>query len=551
MVEGVEPPLYDNILARLKIYLHRQSDRISEKNLAVLHKQADNDIRDALAPYGYYSPTITETLVKIEGVWQAYYFVDKGKPVIIRNVDVRIVGAGSDNPRLKKLLAQQPLHQGDILQQKMYKDYKKSLIRIAFEEGYLEASFLHHRLDIHRADYFSDITLVLQLGPLYRFGALKSTQQVLDSDLLSRYKPYSSGDPYKAVQLFEYQENLYRSGYFEQVVVRGDISGAEDHNVPIHVDITPLENLNKYTFGLGYATDTGARATFIWDNKLLNSEGHRFKTGLRLGEQESWILANYEIPFNDPRFEKVLFTCLYQNQDWDDTDTTLFSIGPSYVYSKPHMKYSFGLDYRDEQYTVGTTAGHVSLLVPTVSASYILAEDLLTTKNGIQFSGTLKGASEQVFSEESFLQMTVSSKIVVSPFDKWRIISRGLLGATVIDDLEHLPPSLRFYAGGDNSVRGYGYRGIGETDSDGAIIGGLYTVVGSVEIERSLSEYLAGAVFWDVGNATDRIEFEFSQGVGVGGRLNLPFGQVRLDLATAVTESGFPLRLHLSVGGEF
>ena len=551
VVEGVEPPLYDNILAQLKIYLHRQSDRLSEKNLDVLDKQAEKDIRNALAPYGYYSPTISGTLIQKDGVWRANYFVDKGKPVIIRKVDVRIVGTGNDNPRLVELLAQQPLLQGDILQQKKYKDYKKSLIRVAFEEGYLQASFLRHRLDIHRKGYFSDITLVLQLGPLYKFGELESTQQVINSDLLSRYKPYSSGDPYRAVQLFEFQKYLYQSGYFEQVVVRGDISAAEDQNVPIHVDITPLEKLNKYTFGLGYATDTGARATFVWDNKLLNTEGHRFKTGLQIGELESSILANYEIPFNDPRFEKIFFKTLYQEQDWDDTDTTLLSVGSSYVYSKPRTKYSFGLEYRDEDYTIGTTSDHVYLLVPTVSASYIIANDLLHTKKGIQLNGSLRGASETFFSDESFLQMTVSSKVVLSPFEKWRIIGRGLLGATLIDDLAHLPPTLRFYAGGDNSVRGYGYRGIGEKDSDGAIIGGLYTLVGSVELERSFSEYLAGAVFWDVGNATDKIEFDFSQGAGVGGRLNLPFGQVRLDLATAITESGFPVRLHLSVGGEF
>lgn len=550
-VEGVEPPLYDNILAQLKIYIHRDSDRVSADNLSVLHKQAEEDIRAALAPYGYYAPTIQSELEQKEGRWYAKYIVSKGRPILVRKINISGVGAGTDNPRLAELIKQEPFAEGDVLHQDIYQEYKQKLVRVAFEEGYLDATLGHHRLEIHRGEFFADITLVLELGPLYKFGELESSQEIIDNDLLSRYRPYKTGDPYRSAQLFEYQKNLYKSGFFEQVVVSGDVPRAEDEAIPVTVEVTPLEKLNKYTFGIGAATDTGARATIGWSNKLLNAHGHKFSTAMEVGQSESSIQASYELPYNDPRFEKIVLTSLYQDQNWDDTDTALLSVGPSYVYSTPRMKYSFGLDLRDENYTVGSVDKHSGLVVPTFTTSYIIADNLLKTKNGIQLSVSVRGASEQLFADQSFLQGTMSGKIVISPLEKWRVIGRGLIGATLCDEIDNLPPTLRFYAGGDKSVRGYGYRSIGTKDSEGTVIGGLYTLVGSVELERSFTEYVAGAVFWDAGNATETIQYEYSQGVGVGARLNLPFGQVRFDIATAVTESGFPIRFHLSMGGEF
>lgn len=550
-VEGVEPPLYDNILAQLKIYIHRNSDRLSEANLSILHKEAGEDIRAALAPYGYYAPDIISHLEQKEGRWFAKYTVNKGRPVLVRKINISGVGTGAENPRLAALIEQEPFVAGDILRQDVYQEYKQKLVRIAFEEGYLDATLGHHRLEINRGQFFADVTLVLELGPLYKFGELESAQNIIDNDLLSRYRPYKTGDPYRSAQLFEYQKNLYRSGFFEQVVVSGDIPRAEDEAVPVTVELTPLEKLNKYTLGIGVATDTGARATIGWSNKLLNTKGHKFSTAMEVGQKESSIQANYELPYNDPRYEKIVLTGLYQDQNWDDTDTTLLSAGPSYVYSTPHIKYSFGLDFRDENYTVGSVDKHSNLVVPTITASYIVADNLIKTKNGIQLSSSVRGASEQLLGDESFLQLTMAGKIVITPLEKWRVIGRGLVGATLMNEIDYLPPTLRFYAGGDKSVRGYGYRSIGTTDSDGTVIGGLYTLVGSVELERSFTEYIAGAVFWDAGNATETIEYEYSQGVGVGARLNLPFGQVRFDVATAITESGFPIRFHLSMGGEF
>lgn len=550
-VEGIGSPLYENVMSRLKINIHKGSDRVSIKNLFVLHRQAEKDIRSALAPYGYYSPLIVSNLHEVDGVWQAVYSITQGNPVIIKNVSVGVSKNVDDILQLSKVINEQPFQPGDILQQDIYESYKKALVQTAFEEGFLDAQLSRHDLEIHRGDYSANIFLMLELGQRYKFGELRSTQTVIEHDLLSRFRPFAPGDPYRSAQLFEYQKNLYRAGYFQQVTVRGDIQGTEGDEVAVDVDIQPLEHLNKYTFGLGFATDTGARITARWENKLLNTYGHRLKIGMQLGEKESSVESYYEIPYKDPRHEKVVLFGSFRDQDWGDTETELLAVGSSFVYSTPKFKYSFGMELREEDYTIGSTDGNSTLLVPSLRGSYVIADNLINTLNGIQVSGSVRGASEALQSDSTFMQFTAASKIVLSPLKDWRVLGRGLIGITLADELDDLPPSLRFYAGGDNSVRGYGYKEIGEEDNNGDVVGGRYTLVGSIELEKNFSEYIAGAVFWDFGNATDEIEFEFSHGVGIGGRVNLPFGQVKMDLATAISESGFPVRLHLSVGGEF
>ena len=69
-----------------------------------------------------------------------------------------------------------------------------------------------------------------------------------------------------------------------------------------------------------------------------------------------------------------------------------------------------------------------------------------------------------------------------------------------------VPDTVLFRAGGDNSVRGYGYRTLGPT-VNGAVVGGRVLATGSVEVEHPLTARLPallGALFVDAGNAADR-----------------------------------------------
>ena len=550
VVEGVEGSLYANVLARLKIYLHRENERLGNRELRRLHRQAEDDIRSALAPFGYYQPQITTSLTKTDGEWRALYIIEKGAPILIQKVECIIAGPGKNGQGLNDAVAGFPLHAGDILDQALYEKGKKELVNAALDEGFLEASFTEQALRVNVEESSATVHLIMQTGPQYVFGEIRSDQQILRPELLRRYLPYKPGDPYNPSKLFELQSILYRTDYFSNVVAKGDTDHAVDLRIPVSIKLTPPAHLNKYSVGLGYATDTGIRGKLDWRNRLFNRKGHRMSASLLVAQLEDSFSLFYEIPRGNPRYETFIHGLTYQDQRWDDTNTRLITASVKRKYSGPRFLYSFGLELRDEVFDVGNTSGDSTLLIPSLNGGFIWADDVLNTKNGLQFSVGFLGSVDGVAADTSFLQTTVGGKAIISPIDGLRLIGRGALGLTYVDSIDSLPPSLRFYTGGDNSIRGYKYKSLGTKDNSGTVIGGRYLMVGSIEVEKVVKDYWSVAGFWDVGSATDDLQLEFYQGVGVGVRIRLPFGQIRVDLASAVTEDGNPLRLHLAVGGD-
>ncbi len=549
-VIGLDEPLYKNVMARLTIQLQKDNERLQANTIRRLHRQAKEDIRSALAPFGYYNPEIKSSLKEKDGVYQVEYTVEKGPPVLVKQVDLEIVGDGLASKRLGEALAAFSLKEGDTLDQDLYEREKKRLVHIAMVEGFLDAAFSERSIRINRQTNEASVQLVLSSGRQYLFGETTSNQQILEPELLLRYLPYKAGDPYNPAKLFELQSILYRTDFFSQVVVRGQIDKAQNFTIPVEIELTAPERLNKYSLGLGFATDTGLRGTVDWTNRLFNSRGHRMSSSFQLSERANLVALRFAIPRRDPQYDSLVHSVSYQDRTWDDTTTQLLTAAVNRIYSSPRLKFSAGLELRDEVYDVGNTSGDSTLLVPSVTAGMAWADDIQYTKNGLQASVGFLGGVEGLISDTNFLQATGSGKVILSPFEDWRLIGRGSLGITVVDSIDSLPPSLRFYTGGDSSIRGYSYKSIGTTDSSGSVIGGRYLVVGSAEVEHVVKENWSLAAFWDIGSATDDLSLEFYQGAGLGVRFRLPFGQVRLDLASAITEDGQPVRVHLTVGGD-
>ncbi len=549
-IEGISGPLHKNVLARLKLYLHRENERLGNREVKRLYRQGKEDIRSALAPFGYYKPEIKGELKNKKSIWQALFIINKGEPVLVKEVKVNLAGPGKDEQRLTTALGKFPLTVGDVLDQNLYEKGKKRIINVAFDEGFLDAGFVERALRIDLEANSATIHLLLQTGPKYLFGETTSDQKIIKQNLLDKYLPYKVGDPYNSAKLFQFQSILYRTDYFSKVVAKGDMENVVDLHIPVTLELTPPLHRNKYSLGLGYATDTGIRGKVDWINRLFNAKGHKLKASLLVAQFENTLYLSYDIPRGDPRYEKIVHGLAYQDQTWNDTDTRLLTASVRSEYADPRFVYGTGLELRDEVYDVGNTSGDSTLLIPSLNGGFIFADDILNTRNGLQASIGFLGAVEELLADATFLQTTVSGKAIISPLDQWRLLGRGSLGATFVDSIDSLPPSLRFYTGGDSSIRGYKYKSIGTEDDSGTVIGGRYLVVGSVELERILTENWSVAGFWDVGSATDDLQLDFYQGAGVGVRFRLPFGQVRVDIASAITEEGQPFRLHLTVGAD-
>ena len=549
-INGVDGGLYENVLAHLGVNRHKSNAMLTAEDVYRLYNKSEVEIREALGPFGYYSPRMSSTIEQKGENFSIVYDIEKGEPVLVTNIEVGVAGDTGEQVIFADSIDSFPLQEGDILNHGLYESGKKGLLKTAFNNGFLDAAYHTQQVNVNRKSREAEIILLLDTGPQYVFGETYFESTGVEPELLQTYVPYEPGEPYTTADLIELQKILYRTDYFSQVIVEGRIEESEDLTIPVYVSFSIPEKLNRYSVGLGYATDTGARARFDWRNRLFNTRGHTLETSVLASENDSAVGIDYKIPWGNPSNDKIAFSSSYTDQNWDDTDTRLISVGVGLEHKTKNLSHGGSLEYRDEDYSVGVTDGHVRLIMPSLHGNFILADSLSETKYGIQISGTVSGSLEGVASDVTFVKGTIGGKLILTPYPSWRLISRGSLGATAVDSIDDLPPSLRFYTGGDQSIRGYGYKEIGSTDESGAVVGGRYLVVGSVEMEKEYKHNFSFAAFWDVGNATDDLALDFKQGVGGGVRYRLPFGQVRLDVACAILEDDTPVRLHLTVGAD-
>ncbi|HGG59361.1 MAG TPA: outer membrane protein assembly factor, partial [Gammaproteobacteria bacterium] len=160
----------------------------------------------------------------------------------------------------------------------------------------------------------------------------------------------------------------------------------------------------------------------------------------------------------------------------------------------------------------------------------------------------LRGASESLISDTSFVQPLVSGKWIHSFGNLSRVIARGALGATWVDDFSALPTSLRFFSGGDRTIRGYQYSIIGPTDPNDDVTGGKHLTEASLEYEYPIKENWSLALFYDVGDAFND-QPEYKAGVGVGLHWRSPIGPVRIDFGHGLNQPpGDNFRFHLTIG---
>ncbi|MGB8975031.1 MAG: BamA/TamA family outer membrane protein, partial [Pseudomonas capeferrum] len=182
--------------------------------------------------------------------------------------------------------------------------------------------------------------------------------------------------------------------------------------------------------------------------------------------------------------------------------------------------------------------------------SYLKSDNRIDPHNGYRLSFESKVAKEGLGSDNNLLYGTALVKGLTTVFDKHRFLGRVQVGGSATNGYNSVPPSLRFFAGGDQSVRGYDYQSLSPENSKGDRIGGRYMVAGSVEYQYSIAEKWRVATFVDQGNSFNKLELpNLKTGVGIGVRWVSPVGPIRLDLAHALDDDG-GIRLHFSMGPE-
>ncbi|MES2141319.1 MAG: autotransporter assembly complex family protein [Pseudomonadota bacterium] len=536
---GLKPVLTAPIEARLAHSLEALTPPLTSDVIQRWYQQASSEIQQALSPYGYFKPSIQSKLVYRNKTWHATYQVTPGPLLKITHLKVSIQGEGLNNDALKKLMAQLPLYQGGSFLSANYEETKQKLLTAAITEGYLSAYFIQHQVLINRQSYKADVILILDTGPRFYFGPVTFQQSILKDNFLRRYIPFNNGDPYSSKKLLKLQDNLNRSGYFQRVSMSDIATTKQTQQIPIIFNLTPRPS-QQYTAGIGYSTDVGVRGTLGWESRYLNQHGHKLNVISQLSKVQNSLQTTYTIPGKHPNTDNYNINFAIVRKQLTQVNSTTQQLGLGSVDQWKGWQRNLFLNYQIERFNYIDRPKVIShLLTPGINFSRSQFDNPVFALHGYRLNLRLQGADKSLLSSASFIQTQFQTKYIMSWNENSRLIFRSDIGYTITPDSNTFPPSLLFYAGGSQSIRGYDYQALGP---------GRYLMVGSAEYQHRIINNFYAAAFFDAGNAVNNFPINLQKGAGVGVVWISPLGPMELTLGKALDLPSHPLRLQFSMG---
>jgi translocation and assembly module TamA len=518
-----------------------------EAEVRRLHRRAEGDIRNALEAYGYYGPTVRSRLTGARDDWEAVYDVELGEPTRLGSVVVEVSGEGREFPAIAQALADHTLRSGARLQHAAYEGVKTALARAAYDNGFLDARFTSHELRVDPEQRRADVELRLETGPRYFFGPLTIEQEGLDAEFVRRYAPIHEGDVFEPAKLLATQFALSDLGYFGMVDIQPHRERAVDRRVPVTIATTPRAP-RRYDISAGYGTDTGARLGLGAEFRRLTQTGHRVRTDLRVSEIKNSISADYRIPLGTQAGENAGIATGYTDEKVGDGFSRAYDLAVTLSRVPGDWQRQLYLKHRYEQsLTADTGLESTRLLMPGMTLIRGELDDAIHARLGWSLFTDVHGCQEGYVCDVTFLQGRALLRGALPLGSRARLLLRTEQGASLVDELSELPASQRFFAGGDQSVRGYSYQSLGPTDEDGDVIGGRYLSTYSVEAEVRIAGNWGAAVFADAGGVDDDPGPSLSAGAGAGVRYRAPVGTLQFDLAYPFDGEDRRVRPHIGI----
>lgn len=547
----------NNIRAFLSLTRYAERDDVTPETMSRLQRRIVTETRAALEPLGYYEPEVTYETAQQGNGWHVTIHVTPGRPVRLSEVTVNVIGPGADQRSIREVIETQELKPGLRLNHGTYERVKGVLLRTAKNEGYLDAHLTKNDLVIDRLERRATATIEVDTGKRYSYGEIKIAQDVINDDSMRRLLRMQAGDPYTLDSLLRTQYVLDDSQYFSAVNIETGTVDRDALTVPVTVSAQPNRR-HRFATSLGYGTDTEVRGKFTWDDRRVNSDGHRFKVELLGSSIIKEIGARYVIPVMDVALEKLEFTGQLVDEEIGDTKSRRAEVGSGLTQVLGRWQRVVFVRLSNETTTEGDGTRNTAFYVfPGISYSTLPSYIVGGKVRPYRLYFELRGSPTTLGSDASFLQFRFQGERIFDFAKRWHLDLRAELGTTRIesnrdDQILDLPASQRFFAGGDRSVRGFALNELSPRDENGDSIGGKHLATGTVELTRDLPRNFGVAAFYDIGNAFDDFKepgLEYSVGLGV--RYSIAVASFGVDVAQPLSESGRNPRFHLYISTQF
>ncbi|MBB1074918.1 outer membrane protein assembly factor [Rhodoferax sp. 4810] len=556
----------------LDLLRYRALADLSDDELNRLIDTARLDAQKLIATLGYFSPVInisrdnssetpTERVVNINVV--------AGEPVQVSQVLVRFDGPIATDPEAatQRALIEGTwlLPAGNRFTQTSWSAAKQQALSQLTSQRYPTGTLSATSADVDPATHTARLEVTVMSGPAYQLGALVTTGlKRYGAELVRRLARLQPGSDYDLKELVAAQQRLSTSGYFNSAFIQIDTTAAPQA-APVQVTVREAR-LQKITVGVGASSDSGMRFSAEHLHQQVPGLGWRALNQISLDRETQSLSTELTSPPNEAgwRWDTSL---RLQNERSGTTDIGSIRWRGGASKAGDRIDRSYYLEY-DRADTPATDTAPIGV-AESVSANYAFT---LRNFDALPFpssgwalglevgGGTTLGSDRAPFGRvltrwQSYMPLGKQSDGSAPDLRAGRLAFRAQVGAVVAKEGINLPPTQLFLAGGANSVRGYGLRTLGITQSDGQVVAGRYLTTGSIEwqkpitVKGRLTDW-EGALFIDAGSVADKaIDLNAKVGVGAGVRWKTPVGPLQIDLAYGVALK--KLRLHLNVGFVF
>jgi len=560
-VEAVAP-LRNLLQTHLDLVRYQDRTDLNDEQLQFMLDTVSTQVRALSSTEGYFTPVTTVTVKREAGkTTQVRLEVEAGPQTRIAGVDIDVTGAVAqqDPQRIADIRDKWSLPVGAPFRQEFWDKAKQEGLDQLQRRDYPAASIANSRAAITPHEQSADLSIQYDSGPRFTLGPLQiSGTRRYPQSIIDNVNPLRVGEPYDVNRLLVLQRQIQNTSYFSNVIVGIDTDTEHADVTPVKVQVTEFQTQRVRT-GIGYATDTGAQLEGRYTNFNVFERAWVFDSQLQLDQRRQYGLLNLAMPPDTKSFVNSMSTSL-EHTNLEGVDLRSFQAGIKRTRNGELYDTSYSLTYyRDalEQDNGATlpdntiiSPGKHQALVPGFSwarrnvddAIFPRAGNLLTLETGLAIQGLV---TDQTFSR---LYGRFKQYFPIAQRDV--IILRNELGAVFTKGgADQVPASLLFRAGGNESVRGYSFDSIGNSQN-GIVYPTKYLITGGAEYQHWFTPSWGSAVFYDVGTATDNwASRSFYSGIGPGVRWRSPVGSLNFDLAYGVQKK--QIRPHISLGIAF
>ncbi|MDA7746906.1 autotransporter assembly complex protein TamA [Psychromonas sp.] len=521
----------DNILIFLK-NLTLPENANNENYLADVEETA----KESVIALGYYHTEFTTTVTGTENSQIVTLDVTLGTRTQIIDVDLRLTGEALKDANFQQLMLTLPIKKGDFLDHGVYESAKGDFSRLAQRNGYFDAKYLKSVVDVSEQTNTAVVHLWFDSGIRYQFGDLIFVSEIPADKFVRSLINFKKGDPFENTVLNEFNQSLSETGFFKSITILPEISQKKGRFIPLHV-IASMRPEDTFNVGVGYSTDEGVRGSLGWTRPWINQYGHSIQASAIASIPSQQVSMTYKIPIADPLFNYFSIQSGYKKLDQNDTNTTqyLVSFNRHWKLDNEWLRTLY-IRYDNESGIQGSEEFAAELILPGISFSRKRSRGDINIEWGDKQSIFFEFARQNLFSSSNVAKLYGQAKIIRT-YNGHQFVGSSELGGIIADSIYDVPSSMRYFTGGDQTIRGYGYNEIAPTDSDDYLVGGYYLASASLEYRYPIVNNWKIAVFTDFGTATDDFSESLSIGSGTGVIWASPVGPVRLYLAFPLTET--------------